>query len=121
MLSIRQYGDDATVIHARGAAPCNGALTPGAALNNSTLDLQYKKMPTIIIDEKGERQELLEIALCDCMFEMTFTIKGLLPQDFSHVLFNGLEAEVANTRFGIAPELEIIIDFESDSLRRHPD
>lgn len=79
-------------------------------------------MPTVYVDEEGVRHEILELADCNCMFELTFTIKDLLPQDFNHVVFNGLEVEEAGGQWPLmAEEIEIDYDLDIDSLRRVPD
>lgn len=78
-----------TKIDLRTYAPCNGNLIGAFELNSKILNLKFSSKPTIVIDKKGLRNEVLEVADCNCLFNLEYQIKNLPKIEIIDIRVNG--------------------------------
>ncbi|HZB11446.1 MAG TPA: energy transducer TonB [Chryseolinea sp.] len=100
--------NDMSIISLTAYANCNGNLEGQIKLANDTLDLRYfPKVSKVFNKKTGKVDEIIEIAMCDCIFKFSYTIKGLKTQDKNKIKINGENLDKINKRTYTTEEIEI--------------
>lgn len=78
-----------TIINLKTYAPCNGNLLGGLEISDKSLNLRFWTKPTVVIDKKGKKTEIIEVADCNCMFDFRYQIKDLPKMNRRDIKVNG--------------------------------
>jgi TonB family protein len=103
-----------TEINLTAYANCNGNLEGQIKLTSDTLNLIHSPKVTRIKNKKtGEVEEYYEVAMCDCIFKLNYTIRGLQPLDKKKIKINGETLDKINAKQIREATTEIIIDVDT--------
>ena len=100
------------VISIKTYAPCSGNLEGGLDLRNNFLNLTFGTKPTIVKDKKGKTLELIEVADCNCMFNLKYQIKDLSTVDVKNIRINGLTLKEIDSKNIWTEEKEIKVEIK---------
>jgi hypothetical protein len=96
-----------TTINLKTYAPCNGNLAGGFETADKRLNLKFWTKPTIVTDKKGKKTEVIEVADCNCMFDLKYQIKDLPTVDIKNIRVNGLTLKEIDDKSMVIEEIEI--------------
>jgi len=85
--------------------------------SNEMLNLWYQTKPTKYKNNKGEEYELVEVADCDCIFEFTYEISGLVDINPNSIRVNGIDFSNIGDIFFEEEEEEGFFEIMLDSIR----
>jgi hypothetical protein len=103
-----------TTIRLKTYAPCNGNLSGELEIVKNIVNLEFRTKPTIIVDKKGTKSEIIEVADCNCMFSFKYQISGLTSMHGKIIKVNGQSLREIDSK-NIVPEETIT--FELDSIK----
>jgi TonB family protein len=105
-----------TLINLTAYANCAGNFEAKIKGVNDTLYLSYSQRVTKTVNEEtGEVEELMEVALCDCVFKFYYTIQGLEEVDEKKIQINGATLDDINKRTIHYEGLKIALEVNFDS------
>lgn len=106
--------DDVTEIDLTAYANCNGNLEGHIIFTSDTLHLIYSQKFRREADEAtGEVMDVIDIAMCNCVFKFNYAIKDLGTWDKRKITINGETLDEINRRLPVAEMVEI--EFDADS------
>lgn len=98
---VYPQSDGSTIIKFRSYANCNRNFEADVEFRDGLLNFIISLKYTRIYRKDGTYVEVLEVAECDCLFEFTFRIQGIIPFHSRNFLVNSLTFEEIDKKYVI--------------------
>ena len=66
-------------------------------MKNGQMNLKFWTKPSIVVDKNGKKNEMLEVAECDCLFSFEYQFKNLPAFSATSITINGLTPREINS------------------------